>query len=284
MLGVFYLIKLLAGAGGAKLWEPGLQNVFFSLYELFGFSGLGPGRNELRAAARIGQSVALTKGYLPLLGLLAAAYMGLMLGLVRMDSHRRNVFAASGVVVFSGVVALTGLAVLFGWPFWGRHLAPFYPFVVLMVSLLLANMADQNPRLSKIAGCGLIVLLACSALNIRFSQRFAKDDYRGACQVAGPIVRAGEEVWWGAYSEAAFYYGIAERSAQGLPKNMMLTARLTPADFSNGDPRMVVLSKAEIYDPEGLVRRYLDENSYQCTHRLEAISIWEPRGKLQRTR
>lgn len=275
-LGLYYLVKLLAGGGGAKLWVPGISNIFFSFYELLGFSGLGPGRTELRDAARAGLMGALIKGYLPLIGALAAAYLGVILGFIRMSGSRRIWVVVSAGVFLTGVVALSGLAAIFGWPFWGRHLAPFYPLSVLIISLLLANMSDQRPRLAKIIGCGLLVLLFCSSLNIRFSARFAKDDYRSACQVAEPFIRAGEKVWWGGCGEAASYYGIVDRTQRGFPENMISTAQLSATELSQGQPRMIVLSKAELFDPKGLVRRYLDEHNYQCTHQLAAISIWEP--------
>lgn len=276
LLGLYYLGKLLTGGGGAKLWLPGISNIFFSVYELLGFSGLGPGRNELRDAARSGLMVTVIKGYLPLMGVLAAAYMGLIIGLIRMNVPRRVWVAVSAGVFLTGVVALSGLAAIFGWPFWGRHLAPFYPLPVLIISLLLANMSDQRPRLAKIIGCGLLLLLVYSALNIRFSARFAKDDYRSACRVAEPVIRAGEKVWWGGCGEAHLYYGIVGGTQPEFPENMISTAQLTSTELSQGRPRMVVLSKAELFDPKGLVSRYLAENNYQCTHRLAAISIWEP--------
>jgi len=279
LLGLYYLGKLLTGGGGAKLWVPGISNIFFSFYELLGFSGLGPGRNELRGAARSGLMVAVIKGYLPLMGALAAAYLGVILGLIRMNGSRRIWVAVSAGVFLTGVVALSGLAAIFGWPFWGRHLAPFYPLPVLIISLLLANMSDQWPRLAKIIGCGFLVVLFYSSLNIRFSARFAKDDYRSACQVAEPVIRAGEKVWWGGCGEAATFYGIVDETQPEFPKNMISTAQLTSTELGQGRPRMVVLSKAELFDPEGLVRRYLAEKNYQCTHRLAAISIWEPAGK-----
>ena len=46
-LGVYYAWTLSKGAGGAKVWDPGLGNIFFSVYELLGFTGLGPSRVDV---------------------------------------------------------------------------------------------------------------------------------------------------------------------------------------------------------------------------------------------
>src|SRR5688572_10918935 len=75
----YYAWTLARGAGGAKLWNVGFANLAFALYELLGFGGLGPPRNELRELARNnGLNALLYPGRLIGIGVLAAIYLALL--------------------------------------------------------------------------------------------------------------------------------------------------------------------------------------------------------------
>ena len=271
----YYFWTLQRGASGARIWNVSLANTGFAFYELLGFGGLGPPRNELREQARSSGllHLLLQPRHLIGLGLLAAA-CGVVcwrLWLARWD----RTIAWAGMFVVTQTVLLFAVCSVARFPFWGRHLAPALPFIVLLTARLLAP-KDQNSRLaSRMTASILGACLLFSCLILRFDPAYGKDDYRTASQLAADAVSKGKIIWWNADPEAAAYYGLRGAFPPSDDSHLLFcnapsleTLNLLPT------PDIVFQSKPDVYDPQIAVKTYLDRNGYVTAHEFPAFKVW----------
>jgi hypothetical protein len=281
--GAYYAWRVASGAKGARIWDVGLQNLGFALYEFAGFAGLGPGRDELRELARTGTALGVVHGlaadfiWIVLLSLLLAA-VGVMLRAAWQEGERRRKIA-----FFAAVVALVGgatlaLALVARFPFWGRHLAPVFPFYCAL--LVLGFDHFQRTSWSAVVRVGvmasLLALLAFSSAQLRWSPRHAKDDYRSAARTALSALRAGDKVWWSADSEAAAYYRLPLSQGSSEPQKATLPPLDRPERIAILPvPDMIIISKPDIYDPIGRVSRLITAKQFRPTQHFKAFTVWE---------
>lgn len=280
----YYVWKVASGAAGAKLWEVGLPNLGFALYEFAGFAGLGPGRYELRELARSGGVVRAVHGlaadlfWLALLASLLSA-VGFALGATWQKGGRRR-----EVIVYAAVCALVSgttfmLSLLARFPFWGRHLAPIFPFYCALLVLGLDSLRRTSwPAMVRVGvAASLLALLAFSSGRLRWSSRHAKDDYRSAAATAVSALRTGRDVWWSADQAAAVYYGLALSegpSQRGKVAHLFVPGtpeRIPPLPV----PDMIILSKPDVSDPAGEVGRLITAQQFRATQRFKAFTVWE---------
>jgi hypothetical protein len=280
--GAYYVWRVASGAKGAKIWDVGLQNLGFALYEFTGFGGLGPGRDELRELARRGGVLGAIDGlaadpiWIVLLSLLLAA-VGVMLRAAWQRGEWRREIA-----FYAAICALVGgttfaLALMARFPFWGRHLAPVFPFYCALLVLGLGYMQRTYwPAMVRVGVVGsLLGLLAFSSVRLRWSPRHAKDDYRSAAATAVSAVRAGRDVWWSANPEAAAYYGLAVSRTPQRGKATLLALATAERIATLPVPEMVIISKPDVYDPAGEVVRLITANRFRPTQRFKAFTVWE---------
>src|SRR5205814_16012 len=104
---------------------------------LLGFSGLGPPRNELRELVRGGDSLHLFLRQCHLPGLIALALTCFAaIGKCWLARRDRMIqLLTLFLSAYGGLIFLVCLIMRF--PFWGRHMAPALPFVVLLIVRLL---------------------------------------------------------------------------------------------------------------------------------------------------
>lgn len=281
-LTAYYIWKVATGAKGARLWDVGVQNLGFALYELMGFTGLGPGRDELRQLARADGVVGAVTGLaadpvLPalLLLLLSVIAIAMVRGWQREERRRE-------LIVYLGVCALVmgttfTLALLARFPFWGRHLAPIFPFycAVLVLGVASLRRSARSPALRIGVPLALVLVLAASSAQLRWSPRHARDDYRSASEIALAALRAGRDVWWSADPQAAAYYGlpVATKGSSGQVAHLLTDrpgrGKILPA------PDMIITSKRDIFDPAGEIGRIISAQHFRPTHRLKALTVWE---------
>lgn len=285
-LGLYYMRTLLAGSGGAKIWSVGLQNILFSGIEFLGFAGLLPPRQELRELARTGlsQTNELLNLWLFALPttLLAAVFAVLAFYWFRnLKQTPRWIFAC--LAVFSGSAILLFLAALVvGFPFWGRHLAPVFPTFVAAVGWVFC-LCWRAPSLAiKISSLTLLSLLLASSLMLRFDPMHAKDDYRSAAALAQETINKGGTVWWAADQSAAQFYGLATIVHDGT----QLEAFKTDGAFmaNNRDslylaalptPSLVILSKIDVYDINGHLQQWIAENKFMLMRKSSAFNFFQ---------
>ncbi len=82
----------------------------------------------------------------------------------------------------------------------------------------------------------------------------------------------GARIWWMADRSTGLFYG--------LPLDQPSSPVLTPSPTRLSrlpKPDMIVLSKGDIYDPEGKTVRYAAEHGLVQTHALHAFRIFETR-------
>jgi hypothetical protein len=281
--GAYYVWRVASGAKGAKIWDVGLQNLGFALYEFAGFSGFGPGRDELRELARTRGAAGAVDGlaayliWIVLLSLLLAA-VGVMLRAAWQEGEwRREIAFYAAVCALVGGTTLA-LALVARFPFWGRHLAPAFPFYCALLVLGLGYIQRTNlpavVRLGVLAS--LLALLAFSSAQLRWSPRHAKDDYRSAVASAVSALRAGRDVWWSASPEAAAYYGLAVSKGTRQPGKATFLSLDKPEQTAILPvPDVIIISKRDIYDPIGQVGRLITAKQFRPTKHFKAFTVWE---------
>jgi hypothetical protein len=270
----YYAWTLARGVGGAKLWSVGVSNIAFGFYELLGFGGLGPPRNELREAARGSGGIAafmLQGGYIAGLGLLATSYLILIPSIWKTRRDSLTLIAA-GAVAFSAGAILAASAVV-GFPFWGRHLAFSLPVIVLLISK--AQAAIERDRLRYVVTFSLLVILLLSSLRQRFLPQYGKDDYRSASRMAAAALASGKSVWWIADPNTARYYGLRAPGNDASSRGLIWFSYEDERDTANQPaPDLIFVSKPDIHDSQNKARSYIEQHGYQPFGQVTAFKIY----------
>ena len=277
--GIFYYgyAVLFQGTTSAKLWQVGIGNLAFAAYELLGFVGMGPGRLELREAGLHGLSAVVDQlfAYLTPLSLLGLAWLATLIVLSTLDRskslgsdriHYRFTLIVSLAVAISSA-ALFGASYAAEFPVWGRHFAPVLPAMVATLGLSLQRMAlSPLARTRALVGIGasglLAALLIASSLQVRFAERHWVEDYRTAASLAATSMAMELPVSWFATELALDYY--LEESG----RSDLLSYQQVP-DQDASSARLLVVSKPDIHDPDGIVAAKLQaqSNSISCEFR-----------------
>jgi hypothetical protein len=267
-IGGYYLWTIHLGARASDVGRTGPLNFIFALYEQSGLSGLGPGRLELRD-----RGIVALQSFLPMLaigslGLIALT--GAAMSTVLKYSNRCNLFFFSLAVGLP--ILLTFAAGHIGHVrLLGRHLMPLLPFLLAFLAVGL-NRLLAGGRWSLVAAIFVISTSLASALEIRFAPRHQRDDYRSAATVARQALAKGDTVWWLADDATGRYYGLNESA------KLVSSLRILETDLNSiAKPDVILLSKADLYDPEGKVTRYLRENNFKATAEVPAFQIFARR-------
>lgn len=275
-LGVYYFWTLQIGAKASGVGKTNLLSIGFAVYEFLGFSGLGPGRADLRE-----NPVAALKGNLPFLAAFAAIsgvffLVGAKCLLKRStqpnNESRGDIFPVRLIggtaLLCTGVVVLLGI---FGqFRIVGRHFMPLFPFFLLLISILAVALWESEKKLLRGVVCLILLASLASALAFRFSPVHAKDDYRSAAAEAREVLDEGGVVWWAADPAGAEYYGLP-KMMRGVPvlwkdsasAVSVIVSNLPETDLAQlPPPTLVIISKPDIYDNSGTISRFLKQNSF----------------------
>jgi hypothetical protein len=276
----------LAGLAGYYAWTmtlhakptPGVtsvQTVAFVGYEILGAAGLGPGRNDLRAAG-LG---ALKPFLAPLLLFAVLTAVVLRQGLKELAGrYGRKCLVpvlVGGLTPFALLLILgvvTHLRVL------GRHATPLLALLLVVLAFGLVRLGRSPGRAGRwLAGAFLLLCLA-SCLSLRFAARHEKDDYRNAAAVAKSALAAGQSVWWNADESGAAYYGVAlEKNLAGPGPCRLLANRSDNELRSLPEPKVIIATKPDLYDNTGALHRYAEQRGFRITERFPAFVIWTKR-------
>jgi len=257
----YYVWTVWRGAGGAKLWALGWANPAFALFEFGGFMGFSPGRVALREAGRAGGAAAISalQPYIIPIVALALVYGVIVLGSRRVWTS--SIPRLCLIWLSGGVFAIAIVCAAVGFPFWGRHLAPLFPVMILALGCCIQQLAS---RLRTIMLILLLALYAASSTNQRFNEQHRKDDYRGAVAFAQASEEHGARVLWVANGLAATYYGY---NPESLPEK--ISAGLLEQQYD-----VVALSKPDIFDPDHQVVSALKNSSFQQIKTFSAFQIY----------
>lgn len=275
-LGMYYFWTLQIGAKASGVGKTNLLSIGFAVYEFLGFSGLGPGRADLRE-----NPVAALQGNLPFLAAFAAiSGIFFLVGakcLLRQctQSSKESRGGVFPVLLIGGTALLcAGIVVLLGifgqFRIVGRHFMPLFPFFLLLISILAVALWESEKKLQRgIVGLILLASLA-SALAFRFSPVHAKDDYRSAAEEAREFLDTGGVVWWAADPAGAEYYSLP-KMMRGVPvlwkdsasAISVIVSNLPETDLAKlPTPTLVIISKSDIYDSSGSIVRFLEQNGF----------------------
>lgn len=248
----------------------------FIAYELLGFSGFGPGKLQMRA-----DPAASVLGSIPALLPLAATLFTLsVFAVLETRRHVKNKPAITAWLLALGLPTLLIFAAMFFFdtrPL-PRHFIPALPAVVLLLASLLQHAFAQKSILWRGVAVLLPLLWLASAFNYRWQPAHAKDDYRAAAKVAAAALAENKEVWWAADPAAAYIY-LTPIALQEVPGRAWAMQAPSWEDIRfKFPPRVIVISKPDIYDPQGAVARYAAENRFVPALQLQAFTIFAREG------
>jgi hypothetical protein len=262
----YYLWTLTEGARATAIGATDFRNLPYACYELLGFSGLGPGRLEIRyegfaALARFAWPLALH------IVLVIAVGVAGVRALAHATPKRLLVAVSVSVAAASVFLLLVGYKTHFR--VLGRHLTPTIALWLIIAAAGVEALCRRG-GIGRVLAVAFLVLSTISGLELRFAARHARDDYRGAAALAKSGVTAGKTIWWNADPIGAAYYGVVASDRVALVVNQSAAdLRALP------EPELVIASKPEIYDNAGALAQYLRDRQYRRVSILPAFTIWE---------
>jgi hypothetical protein len=288
ILAGYYVWTLAIGAGASGAATTNLLTLGFGAYELLGFAGAGPGRNELRQNVEL----ALARFGVPLLayGLALASLVFACWAQSVGTLKRHGLSMASAVFWLSSVIAATTavlVAIVGDFRLLGRHLTPALPFILWGLAGA-ASCLWSWPRygaLGRVLVLAAITAMVASATTYRIGAQHSKDDYRSATRLANAEILRGGTVWWAADRIGAKHYGVemlifTEISSSQLGAGSAFMANNRQADYLAllPNPSLVILSKTDVYDRHGCLRQWLTENHFELVGRKSAFSFYKREG------
>jgi hypothetical protein len=186
-------------------------------------------------------------------------------------------------VLFTACLSTMVLAVVARFPFWGRHLAPAFPFfcAVLLIGLK-AFLRDQR-RIGSPVAYGFLGMLLASSLLLRFHPRHRKDDYRSAAMFVREPLARGHTIWWSADPQAARYYQLPVAPPTAPTRGAVIDLSTSPGAAIAGAPHpdYLVISKPDVFDSGGGLASYVRHQPFVVVARLKAFTIWERASQQQ---
>jgi hypothetical protein len=292
-LGVFYIWTASSHGINRGYGRPRLSSLVYVLYEFTGFGGLGPPRNDIRENLHLSVFVP----YWPLLLTGLAALVGFCFLLLRMPPPKIARSATIGVL--TGMVAAVAVSMIEDFWILARHMAMFFPLFLLTPMLWLKH--SSRAKVTRYVGAAALITLGVawgiSDARLVFLNKYAKDSYRDASSIALARVRLDQgKILWAADPYTANYYGIqvmkdmrpvlaAERAALDRPvagqavdvRNWSLEEATAYLDAST-TPIVLVLSKADPFDPKGVWRTLIQKRKLTNLALLPAFTVydWQP--------
>lgn len=278
VLGAYYLWTIVKGAGGARLWTPGIANAGFSVYELLGFAGIGPPRSDLREWLADGSFLSRVEPAMVIGPAVLLGFYVLLFGRGIVSWSRMRIEARVAACVFALSMSLLGVAAMgANWPFWGRHLSAAFPFVCTACALMIPDGAWGRS-----IGVGLVAILAAGSINLRFNPSYRRDNYREAARLTMKEVSDGRMVWWGADQWTGEYYGV--RFIEDAFGAGVRPVRGSGPSETARQPGMVVLARPSQFDPDGCLREWMGNRGFRQTEVLQGFCIWRrvPEDRVRR--
>lgn len=270
-LGVYFAWTLSLGARASGAAGTDFKNLLFVGYEFLGFSGLGPGRLEIRDNGLIA-----LRPYAGILGI----YAVVLGGVLWMAWRERGKFASQKILFWSAfflagaAASLLALGFLAHFRVLGRHFSPLIVAVLVWLGFGLAQLLNRPGAIPRILAALFIGFNLVSCLSLRLADRHRKDDYRGAAEIAKAASSSGKTVWWNADRFSALFYKVPIRSeiSQG---NVILINNVAANSLPDAPPDVVLVSKPDVYDSQNAVGQFLKNAKYLQRSTLPAFSVWE---------
>ena len=274
--GGFYLWTLSLGARASAAATTTFGSVLFVGYELLGFSGLGPGRLDMRIAGPVALRPYLM--WVAPYGAAIAVLLGAALVQERKIRNHRHLLLVLSCCAPAAFILIVGYVAHFR--VLGRHLTPLVPLFLLLFTIGLAWLWSQRHAWARVAALAFCGLSLVSCLSLRFSVRHEKDNYRAAAALAKAALSQGQVVWWNAAEVGARYYGVP-LAAKGSVGADAARAVVSPSREMLADlpfPQMIITSKPDVYDRQSAISEFLREQSFHPVGQCTAFVIWTRRG------
>ena len=268
---IYYFITWKGLDTGETMVRQFVRGLIYLTYDFFGFSGFGPGKLELRTA-RISSVFQYVPALLPL-----AACITLLAAFAARQLIGRRISKIASIawmlaLALPGAILLTSLFFMAQRPL-PRQFIPALPALILTFSALIQLALASKSPLWRFSAAALPILWLGSSLNLRWHPMHAKDDYRNAAAIAVAALRDNKEVWWAADSATAYIY-LHDLDLKDLPGRMWTMQGPDWNDIRfKFAPRVIIISKPDLYDPRGAVSRYAKENHFIPALRLPAFTI-----------
>ncbi|MEO0453994.1 MAG: hypothetical protein AAFY98_07635 [Verrucomicrobiota bacterium] len=279
-LGIYYTWTLMRGAGGAVMWSSvGLQNIGLAVYEFMGATGYGPPRYELREMGQMKEYGEIVFRVFP--GILAIglplAFLGGHFFYERIIGKRAwwSLPMICFIVAAGSALSLLVLAAVVGWPFWGRHLAPAFPFYLVWLAFSIKELFERRPWMGLTVGFLLFVIQFGSAVQIRFSAKHHKDDYRTAAIIAKDALQNGKAVWWVADPACGDYYNVPRQSNVRNGAQYLMWERQSTLSQATV-PDKIIFTKPSLMDPHRAVRQFIKDQHFIIEQTFPAFQIFVP--------
>lgn len=265
-LAIYYLWTLYEGKGASAANQTSILTLGFSAFEQLGFMPFGPGRLALRAD---GPSSLLP--WAPFLALWAGC-VAVVIWVGGKELLMGPIFRGRIVVAMLPVVLMVLLLVIGGYVggfrVLGRHFMPIYPVVLLVAGLAYLRLA-KGGRVGTSILVAIVIVSSLGCLTQRFSERHLKDDYRGAVAYVNSSAQQTLVVWWAAGGKVSSIYPFDDHVKLYEMKNCDAEAL---AKFPS--PDIVVLSKEDLFDSKGEMKKWLYNNNYHKGEALPAFQMY----------
>ncbi|MDR3764266.1 MAG: hypothetical protein P4M01_09250 [Acidobacteriota bacterium] len=289
-LGISQAAATAAAATGRA--PSGWKNAAFFFYEVLGFDGLGPPRNQMRAGGNA--TLFLPYSGWMALGALAALFLAVVFVHNWRSRTKRAALLMAGSMSAAILLALAGLTLgarALSFSFLGRHAMPLAAGVCSV--LLLALRSEKNSALRLAGWTLLLVTWGASSAHLVMSYPYGKDDARTALQIARD---SKLPILWNADGLNANYYNGCEEAVApslvhpllaGAGTHWVCTIPLRILDLSGGVyagrvlrslPRgryVLVLGKQDIYDPQGALREAIADAPGRTLAQLNGYQVRE---------
>lgn len=257
--------------------ELSFLSLGYIAYDFLGFAGYGPGKLQLRSSG-LGSVVRYIPALLPLAAIIATLAVFTVSKVRTHLLRQRDIVAWTLALVIPSILILIRLFVgsYRGLP---QHFLPAFPAVVLALAAILCAAFTQKHIVWRAASALLPLLWLGSALDLRWRDVHAKDDYLTATKIAASALSGNKEVWWAADAATAFIY-LTPIALEEVPgRAWAMQAPSWDSIRYKYPPRVIVISKPDIYDPQGAVARYAAENQFSPVVRLQAFTIFTRHGE-----
>jgi hypothetical protein len=268
VLAFYYRWTLSQGAHASDAGKTNWQTVAFIFYEELGFSGLGPGRTQLRD-----EGVHSLAPYLPMI-----SAFGVVLTAVLWRGVKRCCRPSMCPVVFicaATAIFLIGAGMAMHFRVLGRHFTPVMPVVLLLLAAGLSDWWLRPGWMGRSIVLAFVALSVLSSLSIRLAPRHGRDDYRAAAAVANNALQRRQTVWWNAAGAGAEYYHLRVTSVPDQPGAVLVVNPLSTLLAAIPKPDVVIASKPDLYDNAGALRDYLHRNHFHASDHFLEFTVWQ---------
>jgi hypothetical protein len=237
----------------------------YAVYELFGFSGMGPSRLALREDIR-----ALIPFALPL-AIFVLGWALVLFTARKKQSRGKSESHLHPLLVLSYLVCPIIAVLIIGWAQHARILPRYFTPVFAMIVWLSAVALERASARGRWGQATVVLFLGLnliSSMQQRFASRHVKENYRLAVHIAKSTATPDAKVFWGADSQTALYYGLFE-NREPSEGDTVIRQRNHLSECSS-----VILSRPDVFDADGSVQRYVANRGFTEVARLQGFRVF----------